>query len=63
MSIFSTQTVTRKQARRILLDHLKEIRRKVKNDPDMSAHDLDELLNSYVRGNSEYWRTNFMVIE
>lgn len=63
MSIFSTQTVTREAARRILLDHLKEIRRKVKADPNMSAHDLDVLLNTYVKGNMEYWRTNFMVIE
>lgn len=63
MSIYSTDTVTKEQAREILLDHLKEVRRKVKADPDMAAHDLDVLLNTYVCGNAEYWHTNFMVIE
>lgn len=61
MSIFSTDIVSRKTARRILLDHLKEVRRKVKADPDMSARDLDQLLNAYVNGNGEYWHTNFIV--
>jgi NAD-specific glutamate dehydrogenase len=63
VSIFSTDFVNKKTARRILLNHLKEVRRKIKADPEMSADYLDKLLNTYVKGNDEYWRTNFIVID
>lgn len=63
MSIFSTQNVTKAQARLILLEHLKEIRREIKADPDMSSYDLDVLLNTYVKGNGQYRCTNFMVVD
>jgi predicted transglutaminase-like cysteine proteinase len=58
MSIFSTQDVTPDQARSILIEHLTRQLVRVTTADDQQ---LDKMLDTYVRGKDEYWRTNFMV--
>jgi predicted transglutaminase-like cysteine proteinase len=58
MSIFSTQDVTPDQARSILLNHLS---RQLLRVAVADNQQLDEMLDTYVRGNDEYWCTNFMI--
>jgi predicted transglutaminase-like cysteine proteinase len=58
MSIFSTQDVTLDQARSILTEHLT---RQLARVATADHQQLDKMLDTYVRGNDEYWRTNFMV--
>jgi len=58
MSIFTTQDVTPDQARNILREHLTRQLERVAVADDQQ---LDKMLDTYVRGNDDYWRTNFII--